>query len=74
MLHNNSVEYFLSITRKRELFVLIKKMKLYEKESILELISAAVTAIVKAESISDLERINRLYKVKLKALVDFSKL
>ena len=53
-------------------YALIKKMKLYEDESILQLISAAVTAFVNAES-SDLERINKLYEMKLKVKVDLSK-
>ena len=55
-------------------YALIKKMKLYSKESILELISTTVVAILKAKYMPDLERINRLYKMKLKALVDLSKL
>ena len=55
-------------------YALIKKTKLRNKDTILILISAAVKAFLLAKSISHNQRINRSYRMKLKALVDLSRL
>ena len=63
-----------SIEECSELYTLIKKTKLRNKDTILILISAAVKAFLLAKSISHNQRINRSYRMKLKALVDLSRL
>jgi len=63
-----------SIEECSELYTLIKKTKLRNKDEILILISDAVKAFLLAEYIADYQRINRLYKMQIKDLVDLSKL
>ena len=55
-------------------YKIVKKMKLKNEDKILELITAAVQAYLKAQGFSDFQRINRLYKTKLKAYVNIAQL
>jgi len=56
-------------------YKIVKKMKMKKKgkDKTLILISAAVEAFLQAKYISDFRRINRLYKEKLKAHVNFAR-